>query len=65
MAASNNQGPTNIKPEDAGLAGEKGIVVVTTACLALRMKQQSELSVQRKLPKNLQDEPTVPPLLTK
>ena len=35
--------PTYIKPEDAKLAAEKGIVVVTTACLALRRKQQSEL----------------------
>lgn len=35
--------PTYIKPEDAKLAAEKGIVVVTTASLALRMKEQSEL----------------------
>lgn len=35
--------PTFIDPSDAKLAAEKGIVVVTTACLALRLKQQSDL----------------------
>lgn len=35
-------GPFNISEEDAKLAAEKGVVVVTTACLALR-RQQSHL----------------------
>ena len=35
--------PSNISEEDARAAAEKGIVVVTTACLALRRKQQGEL----------------------
>jgi predicted amidohydrolase YtcJ len=35
--------PTYIQPADAKLAAEKGTVVVTTASLALNMKQESEL----------------------
>lgn len=38
-----SRGPTSIQPADAKLAAAKGTVVVTTACLALRMKQDSEL----------------------
>jgi imidazolonepropionase-like amidohydrolase len=35
--------PTYITPEDARLAAEKDVVVVTTTCLALKRKQQNDL----------------------